>query len=153
MFNIDFINETDSPISSKLEQLLKQAIEASLEHEDIHANTEVSVSFITPERIQELNRDYRQTDRVTDVLSFPVFASKQEILEEDDRLPVNLGDVLINPVRCAEQATEYNQSFERETVYLCIHSILHLLGYDHMTDADKPVMRAAEKAILLKLEQ
>lgn len=133
------------------EQLLaymKQAGELCLKNEGLDfddESTEVSLSFVTPEEIRQINRDYREKDAVTDVLSFPQYNSREEILQEPY---VCLGDVIICPERAREQAEEYGHSYTREMVYLMVHSMLHLLGYDHMEEEEKAVMRAREEAVM-----
>ncbi|MBQ3390473.1 MAG: rRNA maturation RNase YbeY [Firmicutes bacterium] len=133
------------------EQLLaymKQAGELCLKNEGLDfddESTEVSLSFVTPEEIRQINRDYREKDAVTDVLSFPQYNSREEILQEPY---VCLGDVIICPGRAREQAEEYGHSYTREMVYLMVHSMLHLLGYDHMEEEEKAVMRAREEAVM-----
>ena len=114
---------------------------------------EISLSFVSPEEIHELNRDYRGVDRPTDGLSFPMiddFAALQEMYEDMEQTPEELllGDVVICLEKALQQAEEYGHSPEREVVYLFTHSVLHLLGYDHMTDEDKKIMRAREKQIM-----
>ena len=133
------------------EQLLaymKQAGELCLKNEGLDfddESMEVSLSFVTPEEIRQINRDYREKDAVTDVLSFPQYNSREEILQEPY---VCLGDVIICPGRAREQAEEYGHSYTREMVYLMVHSMLHLLGYDHMEEEEKAVMRAREEAVM-----
>ena len=133
------------------EQLLaymKQAGELCLKNEGLDfddESTEVSLSFVTPEEIRQINRDYREKDAITDVLSFPQYNSREEILQEPY---VCLGDVIICPGRAREQAEEYGHSSTREMVYLMVHSMLHLLGYDHMEEEEKAVMRAREEAVM-----
>ena len=121
-------------------------------------NVEISLSFVSLEEIQELNREYRGVDRPTDVLSFPMFADLEEIqeygqqmaeLEDEGDIPI--GDVVICMDKIREQAAEFGHSEERETAYLFTHSILHLLGYDHMTDEDKKDMRQREEEVMNKL--
>ncbi len=107
---------------------------------------EVSVTFVEPEEIRRLNREYRNVDRVTDVLSFPQFADLEEEVPEVGE--ICLGDVVICKDRAAEQAEEFGHSFEREIIYLFVHSILHLLGYDHEEEDDKKQMRAREEAVM-----
>ncbi|MDO4870105.1 MAG: rRNA maturation RNase YbeY [Bacillota bacterium] len=114
---------------------------------------EISLSFVSMDEIHELNRDYRGVDRPTDVLSFPMiddFAALQEMYEDMEQTPEELllGDVVICLEKALQQAEEYGHSPEREVVYLFTHSVLHLLGYDHMTDEDKKIMRAREKQIM-----
>jgi len=117
----------------------------------------IELVFVSGEEIRALNRDMRQTDRVTDVLSFPTLDGikgnplKGEDfpydLDEEDRL--FLGSVVICKERAAEQAEEYGHSEERELAYMTIHSILHLLGYDHIDEGEqKKQMRGREEYIL-----
>lgn len=112
-------------------------------------NIEISISFVSNEEIQQLNAQYRDKDSVTDVLSFPQYDRIDSIKMGDW---VCLGDVIISLDKAKEQANEYGHTFERELVYLTVHSILHLLGYDHMTDEDKKVMRDKEKGIMEKIQ-
>ena len=103
-----------------------------------------------PEEIQELNAEYRNIDKETDVLSFPMleFPEDEDMLTYETGIPVMLGDIVISTTRAAEQAEAYGHSLEREICYLSVHSVLHLLGYDHMEEDEKRVMRAREKAIM-----
>ena len=112
--------------------------------ENLDQNVEVSVSFVGDDEIRDLNRDYRGVDKSTDVLSFPM--DDEFII--DNRI---LGDVIINTRRVMEQAEELGHSNERELSYLTVHSILHLLGYDHMEDEDKKEMREREKLAMKEL--
>ena len=113
---------------------------------------EVSVSFVTPEEIQELNRDYRNVDRVTDVLSFPQYDSVDDMIEMQEETGVaELGDVVICMERAKEQAEDFGHPLEREVIYLFVHSILHLLGYDHMEEEDRKEMRAREDEVMTEL--
>lgn len=105
----------------------------------------VSVSFAMKDEIQAMNKRYRGIDKVTDVLSFPQFEDLNEVPAEGEIL---LGDVMICVEVAVEQAREYGHSQERELLYLFTHSILHLLGYDHMDDEEKAEMRAREEEIM-----
>lgn len=110
---------------------------------------EVSCSFVSAEEIRRLNREYRDTDKVTDVLSFPQYETKKELIEVMDMTGVaELGDVVICMERAKEQAEEFGHPLKREVIYLFVHSILHLLGYDHMEEDDKKVMRSREEEIM-----
>ena len=132
--------------------LMKQAGELCLKNEGLEfgdETTEVSLSFVSPEEIREINREYREKDAVTDVLSFPQYNDQEEIREEAYAC---LGDVIICPERAREQSEEYGHSYTREMVYLMVHSMLHLLGYDHMTEEEKAVMRAREEAVMNEME-
>ena len=151
MLDIDFINETDWEAGGELEARIRRALNTGLELEEVSNPAELTVSFVSPEQIRQLNAEYRDTDRETDVLSFPVYASIGEILEIEAGVPVLLGDIINNPYRAREQAEEYGQSFEDEVEYLSIHSLMHLLGYDHMQEDEKRVMRDHEKSVLAAL--
>ncbi len=117
-----------------------------LEMENIKDEVEISVSFVNDEEIKQLNRDYRDKDKVTDVLSFPT-----EMNYHIEGLPVILGDVVICLKRAKEQSEEFGHSFERELVYLFVHSMFHLLGYDHIDEDDKVLMRKKEKEALKRI--
>ena len=110
--------------------------------------TEISVTFVEAEEIRALNRDYRDNDAVTDVLSFPQFDDLNDIPDFGE---ICLGDVVICKERAQEQAEAFGHSFEREIIYLFTHSILHLLGYDHMDEAEKQEMRSREEEVMTHL--
>lgn len=131
-------------ITDEIKNLIEKSIAAVLKVENLHENVEVSVSFVGDEEIRDLNRDYRGVDKSTDVLSFPM---------DDEFIIVSriLGDVIINTRRVMEQAEELGHSEERELSYLTVHSILHLLGYDHMEDEEKREMREREKLAMKEL--
>ncbi len=148
---IYFENEQDKlPITYKLKMLIREAIEATLDFEDYRNICEVSVTFTDNEGIRELNNKFRQIDRPTDVLSFPLF----DFDGESDEPPVDdimnmLGDIVISLEKAKEQAEEFGHSFEREVAFLCVHSMLHLLGYDHETsEEDDKNMRARQSEIM-----
>lgn len=109
---------------------------------------ELSVVLCDNAHIHKLNKEYRNIDRPTDVLSFALNEGDDEFGEEESHL---LGDLIISLERTAEQAEEYGHPFERELAYLTVHGCLHILGYDHMTDEDKKEMRTEEEFILGKL--
>lgn len=132
-------------ITEAMKDLIEKSIKAVLKVEELDDDVEVSVSFVGDEEIRDLNRDYRGVDKSTDVLSFPM--DDEFII--DNRI---LGDVIINTRRVMEQAEELGHSHERELSYLTVHSILHLLGYDHMEDEDKIEMREREKLSMKELE-
>lgn len=106
---------------------------------------EISLTLVEPEEIKSLNAEYRNVDSVTDVLSFPQFEDKEQMPSESE---LCLGDVVICVERAQQQAEEYGHSFEREMVYLLVHSLLHLLGYDHMDDDEKAIMREKEEHVM-----
>lgn len=113
--------------------------------EEKAADAEISISFVSAEEMRTLNRDFRGNDSVTDVLSFPQYERKEDFPAEGALL---LGDVVLCTERAKEQALEYGHSPERELVYLFTHSVLHLLGYDHMEAEEKRVMRAREEEVM-----
>ncbi len=147
---IYFGNDQDKlAVTPALRGLIRRAVNATLKYEEFSCPCEVSVTFTDDEKIRELNKNYRNTDRPTDVLSFPLFDE-----EFDDGESVALGDVVLNLERAEKQAGEYGHSFERECAFLVVHSVLHLLGYDHETgDEDEKEMFFKQEEImkLLKL--
>ncbi len=110
--------------------------------------SEISVLLCDNEHIHQLNKEYRNIDLPTDVLSFALNEGEDEMTGEEQLL---LGDIVISVERTAEQAAEYGHSFERELAYLTTHGMLHILGYDHMTEEDKQEMRTEEEFILQEL--
>lgn len=145
-----------------IEELLDSVIKASCEAEGIDEAL-VSVSFVTKEEIHKINRDTRNVDSATDVLSFPTVnytypgtardsAKKLAAQRDFESGLVYLGDCVISIDKAKEQAEEYGHSLEREIGYLTAHSALHLMGYDHMREEDKRVMRAMEKKIMNRLK-
>ena len=139
------------------EELLLKVIPAVLEAEGVEVPCEVNVLFTDDEGIHAINLEQREVDRPTDVLSFPMFELEPgEKPTEEDADPatglVPLGDMVISLERAEEQAAEFGHSVEREVAYLSVHSVLHLLGYDHMDEgAMKAQMREREEAILGQL--
>lgn len=139
-------------------RLIQRAISAALREEKVPDDCEVSVLLTDNEGIHELNRDYRGVDRPTDVLSFPANELSPGEFDADlcERDPetgrVFLGDMAISLGKCEAQAEEFGHSFERELMYLTVHSTLHLLGYDHVDEAEmKRQMRGREDAIMSRL--
>ena len=136
------------PEKPTIEQFQKAAT-CCLEEEGIPPeNIEVSLTFVDPDEIRELNASYRGMDNVTDVLSFPQFDTKSDIPKEGTAL---LGDVVICLDRALEQAVSYGHSSEREILFLFVHSMFHLLGYDHQCDEDQREMRNLEEKIMARI--
>lgn len=132
-----------------LVELMKNAADIILYNEGIkNPEIEISVTFVDTEEIRELNRNFRNIDKVTDVLSFPQFQFPADIPQEG---VVLLGDVVICMEMIKKQAKEFSHSEERETLYLFTHSMLHLLGYDHIKEDDKALMRKAEEKVMNEL--
>ncbi|MDO4544782.1 MAG: rRNA maturation RNase YbeY [Bacillota bacterium] len=137
-------------LESGLMETLSRAACLCLEKEAIDpARAEISLSIVSKEEIRRLNQLYRKIDNHTDVLSFPLIEDFNQI---DDREEFLLGDVVICLQQAEEQAEEYGHSREREIVYLFVHSVCHLLGYDHMDEGDKREMRAREEEIMSLLD-
>ncbi len=135
------------------ESLLKKMEEAAgvlFEQEGVDGErAEISLTLVSLEEIRELNRDYRDVDRETDVLSFPQFECVEDMPEFGE---LCLGDVVICLDKVEEQAKEFGHSFERELIYLFVHSLLHLLGYDHMEEDEKKEMREREEAVMTAID-
>lgn len=139
----------DEHVAAQEKAWIEQALAAVLAREGLDQPGEVSISFVSDEAIRELNRDYRAQDKVTDVLSFPQYDSLDEARQADYLF---LGDIVINLDQLARQAAEYGHSLDREVSYLSVHSLYHLLGFDHQTDQAKAEMRAKEDYIMHLLE-
>jgi probable rRNA maturation factor len=117
-------------------------------------NLYISITLTTPAEIRKINNEFRNIDKETDVLSFPMFEKNEldEMVQAGkNKIPETIGDVIISIERVQEQAEEYGHSFERELAYMVVHGFYHLMGYDHMVEEDKVVMRAKEENVLNKL--
>ncbi|EFI42382.1 rRNA maturation RNase YbeY [Peptoniphilus sp. oral taxon 386] len=144
--NILFDNrQNEIEIDENIIELIKKSILEVIKSEKLDENIMVSVSFVDDEEIQELNKNFRGVDSSTDVLSFPI----DDEFQIEERI---LGDVVINTKRVIEQAQEFRHSNEREMSYLTVHSVLHLLGYDHIEEEDRLIMRSKEKIIMDNLK-
>jgi len=132
------------PISLKLMDLLKKAISLTLVSENVTEDLEISMLIVDDAAIQAMNKTYRAKDQVTDVLSFPLFEDKKAIRSGD-----LLGDIVIDASRAKDQAEAYGHSLEREFCFLTVHSMLHLLGYDHeISDEEDEMMVQKQEKIL-----
>jgi probable rRNA maturation factor len=149
-------------IDEKLEEVLEQVIAKTIEEEKVDKKVQISIIFVDNDEIKELNNEFRGIDKVTDVLSFPMleypdhkvfkdvylnYAFEESCFEGEELI---LGDMALSLEKALEQSKEYNHSFNREVAYLTVHSILHLLGYDHIEEEDKIRMRHREEEILNK---
>ncbi len=132
---VEILNEQEELLTSEQLDTLVHLLEKAAELEGI-SEKEVAITFVDNERIRELNQQFRNKDKTTDVLSFP--------LDEEDAL----GDIIISIPKVREQAEEYGHSFERELGFLTVHGFLHLLGYDHETEAQEREMFARQEQIL-----
>lgn len=160
-----YVDNRQDKIDINEEQIeeLKNTILFALKEEEVEVDCEVSLLFVDNEEIREINNDNRGIDRETDVLSFPmlefekdkVFKECYKDVEFDETFldgeELVLGDIVLSLEKALEQSKEYNHSFQREACYLVVHSVLHLLGYDHMEDEEKKRMRKREEEILNKL--
>ena len=136
-------------ITYKQKTLIRRAIEATLDYESFNNNAEISITFTDNKGIQTLNRDFRGLDKPTDVLSFPLTDYEAIDTPLADELCGSLGDVVLSLERAREQAEEYGHSLDREIAFLTVHSMLHLLGYDHETgEEDELDMRRRQSEIL-----
>lgn len=135
-------------ISDELKGEIERCIKICLDTENVNSdNAEVSISFVTNDEIKSINSEFRGIDKETDVLSFPF---EFEFCEEG--MPNILGDVIISTEKAVKQADSFGHSFNREILYLVCHSIFHLLGYDHIDEDDKKIMRSKEKEAMKLME-
>lgn len=160
---IEFDNRQDKiEFADDIRKNIENAIGESLEFEGFDKPCEVSVVITDNEGIKEINREFRNIDKETDVLSFPMLDFEEGYYDEEevqvsveDINPnsgeVVLGDIVISLEKALEQSKEYGHSFHREIAFLTVHSVLHLLGYDHEKEEDRVIMRSKEEEILGKL--
>lgn len=147
--NLLLANDTNEDLDLELiRQKALKTIEEVLKVENFNENAEVSLSIVDKDTIHKLNKDYRNVDRETDVLSFPM---DEEAFDDEGNPIFLLGDIVICLDVARNQAAEFGHSLEREMMYLICHSTLHLLGYDHIEEDDKVKMRAKEKEVMKNL--
>lgn len=149
--DIEFLNVEPNEMYSTLTQ---RVINKCFETEDLlDKNITISIIYTTPMDIQKYNKEYRNIDRATDVLSFPMFEKEEveKIQKNGSLVPDILGDIIINLSQVKMQADEYGHSFERELAYMLVHGFYHLMGYDHIKEDDKKVMREKEEKVLKDL--
>ncbi|MGL5149617.1 MAG: rRNA maturation RNase YbeY [Clostridium sp.] len=150
-------------VSEGFEDKLREVILFALKEEEVDVKCEISVLFVDNEEIKRINEETRGKDMITDVLSFPMLDYPngmvyKEVYKENKFTQADLngdelvlGDIVLSLEKSLEQSKDFNHSFERESFYLTVHSVLHLLGYDHMEDDEKEIMRKREEEILGKL--
>lgn len=149
---IKFIIDEIPKIELNIEKYFAEIVAYAFEYENVEISDkeiEISVSFVSEGEIKSINNEFRGIDKVTDVLSFPQYENAVEIGREKY---VVLGDVVICLEKAKSQAKEYGHTLEREILYLFTHSIFHLLGYDHMQEDEKSIMRTAEKYVMQKIQ-
>ena len=138
-------------VTRALSGLVRRAVGQALKYEKVDFDAELSVTFVDNGEIKRLNSEYRNIDRETDVLSFPLYESGEIEIEDGERAA--LGDVVISLEKAEAQAKEYGHSFEREVAFLTVHSVLHLLGYDHeLSEEDEKEMFGRQEEILKKMK-
>ena len=141
--------------NDEYEKTIRKVITECFKEEKLeNSKLYISITLTTPENIHKINKQYRNVDRKTDVLSFPMFEKEeleQKIAKNDFEHEDILGDVVISIEKVKEQAVEYGHSFEREFAYMLVHGFYHLMGYDHIKEDDKVLMRAKEEKVLNKL--
>lgn len=144
-------DQKDVKVPAGIRLLIRRCCHAVLESEGFDGPAEVSVRFVNNEQIRELNRDYRNIDKETDVLSFPLGENGDYDINHDTGAKL-LGDIVISMEKAVEQAKLYNHAFQREVGFLTVHSMLHLLGYDHEAGGlDEVRMREKEEAVLTRI--
>ncbi|SHF07416.1 rRNA maturation RNase YbeY [Clostridium fallax] len=151
------------PVDEDFERKISEVIEFALKEEEVNVSYQVSVIFVDNDEIRKINKETRGIDNATDVLSFPMLDYENKKVYKEiykdyefditylDNGELILGDIVLSLERAREQSKEYNHSYIRECSYLVVHSVLHLLGYDHMEEDDKKIMRSREEEILNKL--
>lgn len=147
-------------IDDSLVKSIEEVIDFALKSEKLVFDYEISIIFVDNEKIREINKEFRNIDKETDVLSFPmleypegkvykdiyIYSKLEDSFFDDGKLV--LGDIAISLEKALEQSEDFGHSFQRETAYLTVHSILHLLGYDHIKEDEKEIMRIREEEIL-----
>ena len=157
-----FEEEGELTLPLECEALAQKVIEAAVDYVDCPYETEVNLLLTMNEEIHEMNKNFREIDRATDVLSFPMVdyeeAGEFDFLEDameyfnPETGELMLGDIVISKEKVIAQAEEYGHSIEREYAFLIAHSMLHLFGYDHMEEEERQVMEAKQKEILEQLQ-
>ena len=133
--------------NKEYENTISKVVEKCFEEENLqNKNLYINVILTNPKNIKETNKKYRNIDKETDVLSFPMF-EKEEIQNIEGNIPDVLGDIVISIEKVKEQAKEYGHSFERELSYMVVHGFYHLMGYDHIKEEDKNIMRQKEENV------
>lgn len=152
MYQIEYL---DLEENNEYENIIKKVVEQCFKEEKLEkSKLYISITLTTPENIHKINKQYRDVDKETDVLSFPMFEKEEldkKIENQDFKYEDVLGDIVISIEKVKGQAEEYGHSFEREFSYMIVHGFYHLMGYDHIKEEDKVIMRPKEENILNKL--
>lgn len=146
--NIDFINETAEDLEDIITKI-RNVLNFAANKKDIEQYSELSITFVNNERIREINKEYRNKDKATDVISFAMEdLGEGEIVPVGVDMPRVLGDIIISVDKAKEQSEDYGHSYLREVVFLAVHGFLHLLGYDHETEEEEKEMFSLQREIL-----
>ena len=155
MYKLYEINYLDIEEDALYENIINKVLQQCFEVENmLDSKLYINIILTTPSHIRDFNKQYRNIDKETDVLSFPIFEKdeiKEKIKNKDFANIDILGDMVISIEKVKEQAEEYGHSFERELAYMVVHSFYHLMGYDHIKEEDKSIMRQKEENILEKI--
>lgn len=152
MYQLEYL---DLEENKQYEEIIKKVVEQCFKEEKLeNSKLYISITLTTPEHIHEINKQYRNVDKETDVLSFPMFEKEEldeKIKDQNFEHEDVLGDIVISIEKVKGQAEEYGHSFEREFSYMIVHGFYHLMGYDHIEEEDKVIMRPKEENVLTKL--
>ncbi|TNK90859.1 rRNA maturation RNase YbeY [Fructilactobacillus sanfranciscensis] len=152
--DLEIYDETNGQVSEDQKKLIKNVLDFAAKKIGLKANTEMSVTMVKNDRIQEINRDYRKVDRATDVISFAIEDENDDefpVMMSDEmkaEIPENIGDIFVSIDKVNEQADFLGHSVDRELGFLIVHGFLHLNGYDHMKSEDEKVMFDLQRKIL-----
>jgi len=152
MYQLEYL---DLQENEEYEEIVKRVVEQCFKEEKLEkSKLYISITLTTPENIHKINKQYRNVDKETDVLSFPMFEKEEldaKIKNQNFEYEDVLGDIVISIEKVKGQAEEYGHSFERELSYMIVHGFYHLMGYDHIEEEDKIIMRPKEETVLNKL--
>ena len=150
---IELIDETEV-VKEEYQKLVEDVVSFASDYLHYPENRECCISFVSSERIREINRDFRNIDKVTDVISFALDDEEEDMdpiknfMASDENFVTSIGDIIISVDRAKEQAEYYGHSLERELGFLALHGFLHLNGYDHQTEEEEAEMTGLQKEIL-----
>jgi len=154
-------NNNDFDVFENYQSVIEDVVKACIEEENYPQNVEVSISLVDNEQIRKLNSEFRNIDKHTDVLSFPMINFKENCSLDDidikdciniDTKEIVLGDIIISVEQAKKQAEEFNHSLKREIAFLTAHSMFHLMGYDHMQTQEEKIMIEKQKKVLSELK-